>query len=280
MVVEQTTPKDGQLRWTHKRLPTDSTPLATSRPAAEPANVGRMKVVRLRFASATDDIVPVLLATPAEGKPPFRLVIALHAIYCDKAQVLGQFGPALTEAGYAVMSPDLPCHGERAGNVLDLLNPRKAAEAKTIQRRAVVDVRQCIDLAEQMSGTLDLKDGVEVVGFSLGAWVACFTAGCDDRISATTLCLAGAPPLQTAALAPQFGHFDTAASLANFHGRVMLLNAEHDALIPRPWTERLFEAANEPKQLKWYDSGHNNLPKAAIDECVRFLSEDGRRAQP
>jgi len=211
-------------------------------------------------------------------KPPFPLVIALHGIYCDKAQVIGQFGPALVKQGFAVMAPDLPCHGERPGEVLALFDPRHPQIATDIQRRSVIDVRQCIDLAEERHDQLDLSRGVYVVGFSLGTWVACFTAGSDERVTAMSLCLAGAPTRDAIAVAPQFTGFDTAAAIARFHGPVLMLNAEHDVLIPRAWTERLFNAANEPKTQKWFDSGHDNLPRAAIEQAVGFLA--GVRDKP
>lgn len=269
--VEWSTPAGDQLHWNQRRLPADRTPLLLQPSTAEAAKQDGMRVWRLRFVDATGDTVPVLLAVPAQGKPPFPLVVVLHAIYCDKAQVMGQFGPALTAKGFCVLAPDLPCHGERAGAILQLINPADARAADEVKKRAVIDVRQCIDLAEDRPGEIDVRGGVSVVGYSLGAWIACFTAEHEERISTIALCLAGSPSPQALAAAPRFAPLDAAAALGHFKGPLFMANARRDQLIPRAWTEGLFEAANRPKTLNWYESGHFDLPRAAADDSVDFV---------
>jgi hypothetical protein len=41
--------------------------------------------------------------------------------------------------------------------------------------------------------------------------------------------------------------------------------------MPRAATESLFAAAGEPKQLLWFDGGHDGLPGRALKEMWRFL---------
>jgi len=88
----------------------------TTRPTpAKPVKVNNVDILRLRFKDAEGDTVPALLCTPAGKAGPFPLVVAIHGMNSNKAQVCGQLAPALIRQGFAVLAPDMPVHGERPG---------------------------------------------------------------------------------------------------------------------------------------------------------------------
>jgi len=53
---------------------------------------------------------------------------------------------------------------------------------------------------------------------------------------------------------------------------LLFQSARMDLGVPDKDAQDFFEAASEPKQLKWYDTGHEVLDIAAIADRARFLS--------
>ena len=49
-----------------------------------------------------------------------------------------------------------------------------------------------------------------------------------------------------------------------------IVGATEDETIPRWSTERLFDAAGEPKQIEWFDAGHRTLPGKAMKAIWQF----------
>jgi len=53
---------------------------------------------------------------------------------------------------------------------------------------------------------------------------------------------------------------------------LLFQSARMDPGVPDKDAQGFFDAASEPKQLKWYDTGHEVLDIAAISDRARFLS--------
>ena len=184
LAIEQTTPAVehfGFLRRPPVADPAAPDPVET--PAASPRTLDGMDFVHLRFKDSCGQIVPRLLCRPHGKTGPFPVVIAVHGLGSNKAQVCGQVGPTLTKHGFAILAADLPCHGERSGEPRDILSGIKADPSHTVYGEAVIDVRQLIDVAEQLPN-LDTHNGVTLVGYSLGSWVSAIVAPSDKRVSA------------------------------------------------------------------------------------------------
>ncbi|CAA9391607.1 MAG: hypothetical protein AVDCRST_MAG64-1224 [uncultured Phycisphaerae bacterium] len=283
LVVEESTPTAGQCDW-RGRPPQMTAAAATGDVAttglAEPRVVEGMNVTRLRFKDADGDVVPVLLCTPAGKAGPFPVVVAVHGLTSHKAQVAAQVAPQLTRRGFAVLCPDMPRHGERPGDPRSLVDRGDIAAAFAMGRRAVNDVRQTIDLAEQRPD-LDTSGGVSLVGYSLGSWINSVAGAADARVNAMVLMVGGAVDLPAMALLlPQVAATDPRLALAHFAGRpLLMLNGRHDPTVPADWARRLFAAAAEPKQQVWYDCGHY-LPAEAYDRAAEWLGGLAKAATP
>ena len=49
-----------------------------------------------------------------------------------------------------------------------------------------------------------------------------------------------------------------------------MVHGKRDRTVRPEQAERLFAAAGEPKEMRWWDSGHY-LPQAAIEDAARWL---------
>jgi dienelactone hydrolase len=243
-------------------------PKATG-PAA-PRVIDAFNVVHLRFRDATGDLVPALLCTPKDKKGPFPLVIAVHGLTSHKGQVCWQVGSALAAKGFAILAFDLPCHGERPGLPLTIFDPQQGFANL---HRAVIDVRQCLDLAETRP-EIDHKAGITLVGYSLGSWISAVAGAADPRVKAMVLMVGGAFDAQIDALRhPQVAAIDVRLAIPHFGGRpLLLLNGKLDLLVKPESAKKLFAAAAEPKKQIWYDSGHL-LPAEAYADAADWIDK-------
>jgi dienelactone hydrolase len=281
LVVEVATPTAAQVDYTQRppQVRDVADAVRSSQNAdAKPRAVGPLDVLHLRYVDAAGDVVPALLCTPKGKKGPFPVVIAVHGLTSNKAQVCAQVGPALAAKGFAVLAADMPRHGERPGeprSVLDHSNPVKAFD---LFKQAVVDVRELIDLA-QTRPELDTSGGVVLVGYSMGSWINSVVGPADDRVKAMVLMVGGAQDVPPAALLlPQLAACDPRLAIAHFAGKpLLMLSARHDNVVSYDMTERLYSAAAEPKELRWYDCGHL-LTSDAYQDAADWISKTSKPA--
>ena len=278
LTVECTTPTQDQIDYRH-RPAIDRSPLHPTDTTAAPVTVQGIDLVHYRFTDATGDSVPVLLATPSGKSGPFPVVVAVHGLGSSKAQVIAQVAPALIEKGFAGLAPDLPLHGERPGDPHSLLPNFYKDPVGTfrIHRKAVIDVLQTIDLAHQLPD-LDTSKGVPLVGYSLGSWIDSVAGALDPRVSAMVLMVGGATDIPLPALlVPQIAAVDPRIAIANFAGRpLLLLNGRDDHVVTPDMADRLYNAAPDPKERRWYESGHH-LPQSAYHDAATWLAMEMKK---
>ena len=275
MMVAERTPTAAQVDW-RQRPPQVKRKAADLKPAAGPAKartVGPLDIVHLEYVDADGDVVPALLATPAGKTGPFPVVIATHGLTSNKAQVVAQIGPELAKRGFAVLAPDMPRHGERPGDPRTILDRTNLVESFRLAREAVIDVRQCIDLAERRP-ELDTRAGVILAGYSMGSWINAVVGPSDPRVKAMVLMVGGAHEIPPAALMiPQVAATDPRLALSHFAGRpLLMLNAKQDYVVTPEMGRRLFAAAAEPKEQIWYDCGHL-LSDEAYAKAADWIAE-------
>ena len=272
LIVERTKPNAAQVNF-NSRPPQKAEEPATLDPTAngKPTTVGPVDVTRLRFKGFEDEMVTALLCTPKGQIGPFPLVIAVHGLGSNKAQVVGQVAPALAKQGFALLAPDMPLHGERPGRAHALWETKDFVGAIRRHRQAVINVRQTIDVAEQLP-EVDVTNGVVLVGYSMGAWIHSIAGPADPRVRAMVLMVGGATELAHTRLIPALAAADPQLAIANFSPRpVLMLNAKRDATVTPEMGKRLFAAAAEPKEQRWYDSGHL-LPTEAYNDAATWVA--------
>jgi dienelactone hydrolase len=275
LVIEETTPTAAEVEF-YKRppqMPKDIAAPKAASAAARPRSVGPVDIVHLRFRDERGDDVPLLLCKPAGKAGAFPVVIALHGVGSNKAQVCGQVAPALAKRGFAVLAPDLPLHGERPGDPRQFLQNGDLVKLASVCRQSVIDLRQCIDVAEARPD-LETRHGVLLAGYSLGALIDSVAGPADPRVKGMLLMVGGTIDFPPAfALLPDLCALQPQLAIPNFAGRpLLMLNGREDRTITREMGERLFAAAAEPKEQKWYESGHL-LPKDAYEDGAAWLAQ-------
>jgi hypothetical protein len=244
--------------------------------APAPGHASAFRARRFEYSSRGDR-VPGLLLVPADGNGPFPLVLLQHGAGGSKhAEYLDAARLPWVQRGVAVASIDFPLHGERASAKLSeqllgvaaasvrAAHPDTVALWSEFSRQAVIDLGRALDALDAFP-ELDGRR-VAYAGFSLGAILGALYCPTDARLCAAALALGGAgigPP-----------DFDPAAHIGDFAPRPLLfVNATRDERIPRAAAEALHAAARDPKEIAWFDCGHNDLPGAGLKTMWTFLAK-------
>jgi predicted esterase len=210
--------------------------------------------------------VPSILLLPAvAGQLP--AVLLLHGYGSSKEWLSNTMGRALAARAVASLSIDLPLHGSRDDAII--------YEARTNPLDLMRHWKMALAEARAALTWLRAEDGIDsqrlsVAGYSLGSYIALQTAESDERVFSVIVAAGGDLPST-----PWTGMVrmitDPLRSARSLGGRpLLMLHGRSDRTIPPELAERLYAAASQPKELRWYNSGHV-LPAAAADEAARWL---------
>jgi len=144
----------------------------------------------------------------------------------------------------------------------------------------VVELRRAVDLLRSHPRVDPNRIGY--VGFSAGARTGAVLAGVEHRIKAYVFLSGGATPVgaytgrlpsrlrrQVAAL---LSTSDPLRYVRHADGASLLfLNGRRDELVPQDALRRLARAAPQPKEVRWYDTGHAPTAQVYRDH-LRWLS--------
>lgn len=213
--------------------------------------------------------IPALLLLPDAVQPAPGAVL-LHGYSSRKEQMAGPVGRALLAQGIASLAVDLPLHGTRVDPV-QAQAFRNPLEVVRLWRAALAEARLAI---RYLATRPEVDAGkIGIVGYSLGSFLSVIVAADEPAIRAVILAAGGDLPAGTpfAALARTVA--DPLRAVRKLRGRPLLMvHGRNDRTMRPEQAERLFAAANEPKELRWWDAGHY-LPPAASDDAARWLRE-------
>jgi uncharacterized protein len=227
---------------------------------------GRRLVLEITAPGAA---VPGLLLLP-RGDGPFPAVLLLHGYSSRKEEVSDGVGAALQRHGIASLAIDLPLHGTRADPV-EAQARRNPLALVRLWRQAL---RECRMAVAHLSSRPEIDAGcLAVAGYSLGSFLAVMVAAAEPRLRAVVLAAGGDLPSGTPLAAVARTVADPLRAVGRLGGRpLLMLHGTRDRTVLPEQARRLFDAAAEPKELRWWDAGHI-LPLAAIDEAARWLRE-------
>lgn len=245
-----------------------------------------------------------LVVPRSAGKHP--LVVLLHGLGGNKEHALRMYGDALLASNCAVLALDAPNHGQSQGlaarTIMEKLNLQ--LERLSVRRDLVAEAYQLDSDSFETFFTGVIHDGVlncrlaldhvlrrtdidatrvQAIGNSMGAMMGVILASVDPRIKSVCLISGGDPiydRIESSQHAKKELNLRAAPSLyaPKLAGRpVVMFNGLSDQTIPPQSAERLFAAAQDPKQIRWYASGHA-LPKFAISEAIAWVRDQAKPA--
>ena len=224
---------------------------------------------KLTYDSVHDQQVPAIFAIPKKGMAPYPAVILLAGSGGHKdSDYIRIASNLLSTLGYATLSIDAQYHGDRSRkdrtgdfHFIDSFTNRDA----WIQ--TVIDLRRAVDYLQSRQDVDSKKIGY--LGFSQGGMVGGTFLGVEPRIAAAMLAVPGGGFVDwakktglwktesAAAVEENAAVVDPIFFIGSFAPRpLLILSATKDELIPKFASEAIFNAAKEPKQIIWYESGH------------------------
>src|SRR5688500_5936530 len=230
---------------------------------------GTRILLELRADELGDAAIPAILQLP-DSETPAPAALLLHGYTSRKEMMSDSIGRALLTVGIATLAIDLPMHGERlpAGTrrsgmqPLELMRNWKLALAEASIGLRYLAARREID------GTR-----LALAGYSLGSYLGVSVAARDRAVRAVVLAAGGDLPADLPFGAVVRSVIDPASAVRKLDGRPLLMvHGRRDRTVTPDQATRLFDAAREPKEIRWWDAGHY-LPAAAIDEAAAWLAE-------
>jgi len=227
--------------------------------------------------------LPAVLLLPASVTMPAPAALLLHGFSSRKEQMAETVGVALLAKGIASLSIDLPLHGarieegsetswglvggyERAFDARAMRSPLAIAGAwRTAQRDAKLALAYL-----GARGEVD-RARLAVVGYSMGSFLGVQTAADDPNVRALVLAAGGDLPQAMPYARALRLLSDPLRAVRRLNGRpLLMLHGRRDTTVRPDQAQRLFDAAAEPKELRWYEAGHY-LPPHALDDAASWL---------
>lgn len=196
-------------------------------------------------------------------------VLLLHGFTSRKEDMAGSIGYALLQRGVASIAIDLPMHGQRisSGRELSIRNPLAVVDA---WRLALREAGLAVAYLEEQPDIDPTR--LAIAGYSLGAYLAITLAASEPHIRAVALTAGGDLPSNLPFLPLIRTIVDPRRAARSLGGRpLLMMNGKRDRRITAVQATALFEAAQEPKEQRWYDGGHWP-PQSAIDEVADWLA--------
>jgi fermentation-respiration switch protein FrsA (DUF1100 family) len=233
--------------------------------------------VRVRdfsYTSPRGGRVQALLVLPpaGRGQGPFPAVIYMHGAGRDRTELL-PFAVALADRGFVALTLSSPSVKAKTGI-------EGVRQFRDSYAHDVVNVRRAVDVLRSLPEVRNRPLGY--VGFSYGAILGGILSGVEHRIRAYDLMSGGASIGTPARVAPQYrrevarlvdsvdpGRYVGGAAPSH----LFFQDGRRDEVAPRRSLVALYQAASEPKRIRWYDAGHALNAKAVDDQLAWLESE-------
>ena len=216
-----------------------------------------------------DAVVPSVLLLPAGASRAVPAALLLHGYSSRKERMADTMGRALAARGVAALAIDLPLHGDRDAPLQrqSLLNPLALVRHWRLALAECAAALDCLADHERYDASR-----LAIVGYSLGAFVGVTAAARDARVRAVVLAAAGDLPLGTPLERLVRRIADPLRAVRKLTGRPLLMaHGRFDRTVAPRDAQRLFDAAGEPKEMRWWNAGHI-LPAEAVENAAEWLA--------
>lgn len=241
---------------------------------------------RLTYDSAHDQTVTSIFALPKKAVFPCPAVVLLEGSGGHKdSDYVKIAADMFATMGYATLAIDTQYHGERA-------KKERSGDVHFIQSdtnrdgwvQTVIDLRRAVDYLQSRKEVDGKRIGY--IGFSQGGMIGGTFLGVEPRIIAGCLAVPGGGLVEWGKKAGIFKSdsmekvelnaeiVDPIYFIGRFSPRpLLILSAKRDELIPKYASEAIFNAAKEPKEIRWFESGHVLPPTAMVIDIKRFFKK-------
>jgi uncharacterized protein len=232
---------------------------------ADEGGDGRRRIT-LVYRAGGMEVPAVLLLPRATG--PVPAVLLLHG-YSSRKEVMAQgVGEALARRGVASLALDLPLHGTRA----DPVQAQAARDPLAVTRLFRLAVREARLGLRYLEARPEVDSRcIAVAGYSMGAFLGILVAADEPRVAAVVSAAGGDLPAGSPLAAVARLVADPLRAVRKLRGRPLLMvHGRRDTTVLPEQAERLYAAAGEPRELRWWDAGHV-LPPEAIEYAAGWL---------
>lgn len=222
----------------------------------------------LEFRTDGEPVPGVLLLPDGDEQAPAALL--LHGYSSRKEHLADSMGRGLLGHGIASLAIDLPLHGSRT-DPLQAQSARNPIQLARLWRLALAEA----GLGLRYLAARREIDGrcLAVVGYSMGAFLGVQLAAQDALVRAVVLAAGGDLPAGTPLAGVARMVADPLRAVKQLAGRpLLMIHGRRDTTVRPDQAERLFAAAGEPKEIRWWDAGHF-LPATAIDDAAGWLAD-------
>ena len=229
-----------------------------------PLTHGRRITLDIRLGDAGERVPCVLLLPHAAAEAPAPAALLLHGYSSHKEQMADTVGRVLLRHDIGSLAIDLPLHGERRGGV-DMQAMRNPMALASAWRAAQSEARTALGYLGARS---EIDAGcLAIVGYSMGSFLGVLVAASEPRVRALVLAAGGDLPDGTPFARIVRTLADPLRAVKRFDGRPLLMvHGRRDPTVTPAQAQRLFDAAQEPKELRWYDAGHFLPSQALLDK--------------
>ncbi|MFC1454275.1 alpha/beta hydrolase family protein [Verrucomicrobiota bacterium] len=283
------------------RSPLPSAPLRVILQPAE--NHGYYRVQKFTFEGLPGETVPVMAVIPSETGRRYPAIIFLYGIGMKMGfnTEIKEVADAVTRAGFALFVAEQYNRGERRNK-----QKRKGLDAFLVVRRRIkLTIQETRRLVDVLTERPDVDpERIYIWGASFGAMTGCTAMAYDPRVKAAVFTVAAGDFQRIVADSPHFQKqrffswekavaplaaeilrpFDPIRHIGRIAPRPLFFqNTIQDEFFPRSSVEALYNAAGQPKEIRWYDSPHNRPVRKALEEAVRdglvWLQKQDKRVE-
>ena len=233
---------------------------------AQRGMVAGVRVSDLSFAGP-DDRIPAFLVEPTTpGRHP--AVVLLHGAGGSRDNFVGE---AIELAKRGVVGLALTSAYERSTDERVRANTEPVSVDRALELRAVVDVRRALELLRGRSDVDPKRLGL--LGYSRGCQWAALAASVEHP---QAVVLMGAPAHPSRRVSPaKDRHLVTSLDTVRYVGKIapgklLLQGGRYDDVVPPANVKELYAAAKQPKELRWYPTGHE-FDAATLNDQLAFL---------
>ena len=220
----------------------------------------------ISYASPGGGRVSGIVARRAKRGPKPAGVLFMHGAGGTRADFLDE---AIGLAGRGAVALTIDSAFTRSTRADVKAGTESLETTRALMVQTVQDLERGLDLLVRRYGAD--PDRLAIVGYSMGVQSASLAAALDGRVRALVVMAGRAYPSGRSG-DPEaerlFGPLDTIHYVGHLApASILFQGGRRDTVIPRAEMEELYAAASEPKEIRWYPTGHE-LSKTKPDRLA------------